>query len=108
MSVDRAILAAVCCALAGCETTIENGPFRARIRGDATHMVITGPGVTFDATGLSHSRPTAAAMRGTAHVVGAMAAAALPFASGTTTAVKAAAVLPALVPSFRTEPQPLR
>jgi hypothetical protein len=89
-------------ALSGCATRIDNGAFHFVTYADAAEFNLTAPGVTLTARGLSHSRPTSAALRGTAHAVATIGTAAIPFAGGANTAVKAASVIPAIVPAFRT------
>ncbi len=87
--------------LTGCVTTLETARFRLRTTADASTFSVSENGA-LNVTNLSHSKPTRAAFSGASHLASAIGTAALPYASETSGAVKAASTLPALIPAFRT------
>lgn len=91
-----------CGAFGACSTSIQHGQFRFRTFGNASVMRLTAPGITFEAQSLNHSRPTLAALNGASHLVTSAGTAALPFVGGVPAAAKAATIIPATLPVFRT------
>jgi len=97
-------LAILALALTSCSTTISNGSFRFTTYANAARLRVVGPGIVFEADGLRHSTPTAAAFTGASHLAASIGAASLPFVGGVPAAVRVLPVIPASAPHFRTNP----
>lgn len=93
-------LALISLLLVGCGTTLTTARYTLHTYGDATALNISADGA-LSARALIHSRPTTAALSGTSRLVGAASAAAL-LSTGGPPVVKAAGLLPAIIPAFRT------